>query len=480
VIFRLIVEALRRRWIWTAYFVGQVTYLGKSFWSVGPWLDEVSFTLVAACFLSQPAMNWFAAREFAVLPVSRRTFWLARWWGSVVLPAVVATGAAHLGLWIAQPDGWNWGVTAMGVAYSVLYLGAIQAWRTTRMGRRGDEVATKTNVWVPLILMFGIWFAPFAFGPYLPHVPAEVGPVTALLMIAGAVATLRGFRYSPPILARPSRGGALWAPAVRPARVMPAPAEPTTEDRETRSALAVGDATSGDKLVDRLRGLRLLFWLEARLDLIAFLTVVTVVLIIWTTGTLFSRTPNPPALAYVLSKIGFLPFTGAAGAVNDAMALLAFAFTATMFPRRRIEHMRLLRALPFSTGRLMSTMVSFSVVSAGLIWLVLLVLHLLVQRTLPHAFRPELFLAAIALMTLLLGLRLTFVGTQVPAQAWQMAGISAVGALWYGACTVTTVDPAVGMFAGDALVFGAGYLLIRRCVTRRSGLYAATFLQAFS
>jgi hypothetical protein len=125
-------------------------------------------------------------------------------------------------------------------------------------------------------------------------------------------------------------------------------------------------------------------------------------------------------------------------------------------------------------------MVSFSVVSAGLIWLVLLVLHLLVQRTLPHAFRPELFLAAIALMTLLLGLRLTFVGTQVPAQAWQMAGISAVGALWYGAYTVTTVAPAVGMFAGDALVFGAGYLLIRRCVTRRSGLYAATFLQAFS
>lgn len=478
----LIVDVIRRRWWRIALFALQIVLIfpSTSEWS---WLDPNAVPLILSTFLATQGHTWFAAREFAQLPVSRRSAWLAAWWIVVPLTSLLVVSAVQYAFWSARPAEWSWSGTAMALIYCLLYTGAFQAIHETKLGRIGNEQATLSNVglWMPVML---VWVAgPALFGRYLPHRPEEIGPVTIGLLIVCLVLAVSGYRYQPPIVARPSLRLARVRPVSAPAGEPPVVTadEQAKRDERVRSLplwiralFFVLDIRPDEKkrgVADRLDGFRLLVWLEARRDLIACITAICFLGFVWLFGLFHEK--GLVAWRHFAGSLGFLPFAHAIGTLADTMAIGVFGFFASMAMHERLDHIRLLRTLPLSANRLIARVVFISTVSAVIVWLTLLLLHFVSTRALPVSARLDVFMSAAAMMTLLSAVRLAILGTQIPQPMPQAIGITIPCTLWYAAFHWPVISPARSTAFASLFVFTLGYAVMIVAVTRSSRIYRA-------
>jgi len=89
----------------------------------------IAWALAASWFLAAAPMPLMETRELTMLPVSRRQFWIARWWLSVTGPA--ATLAVAVGVGAVVPGaGFGLGETLMVISLGVLYAGCFTALNT--------------------------------------------------------------------------------------------------------------------------------------------------------------------------------------------------------------------------------------------------------------------------------------------------------------------------------------------------------------
>src|SRR5688572_12911185 len=89
-VLRLVLDAIRRKLRVSAFAVLQIYILVKFLGDVFPSTAGMATTLAAAWFLAIGAGDVFQSRELCQLPVTRRTWWLARWWLSMTAPVVIA------------------------------------------------------------------------------------------------------------------------------------------------------------------------------------------------------------------------------------------------------------------------------------------------------------------------------------------------------------------------------------------------------
>jgi hypothetical protein len=210
-------------------------------------------------------------------------------------------------------------------------------------------------------------------------------------------------------------------------------------------------------------------WLEGRRDLFASISALLFLGFVWSFG--FFDKDGLPAWREFAGSLGFLPFSHAGGRLSDAMAIGAFGFFTSMAMHERINHLRLLRTLPFSTHRLVARVAILGFVSAAVMWLLLLVLHLLSVRALPASPRFDVFIAAAAMMTLLSAVRIAALGTTVPPPVPQTIGVVVPCLLWYAAFTWPVSSPALTMMLANLVVFAGGYVMLIAAITRSSRVY---------
>ena len=180
-----------------------------------------------------------------------------------------------------------------------------------------------------------------------------------------------------------------------------------------------------------------------------------------------------PAWAEFAGTIGFLPFTHAIGTLPDTMAIGAFGFFMSMAMHERLNHVRLLRTLPFSSRHLIARVVLLSAVSGAMVWFALLVLHFVSTFSLPVNLRFDVFISAAAMMTLMSAVRFATLGAQMPPPVPQAIGITIPCTLWYAAFHWPVGSPALAMTLASLLVFFAGYALLMATISRSTRIYRA-------
>jgi hypothetical protein len=479
----LIVDFVRRNKFGIFFLAMQILLLCRSAWGRSSWLDEIAVSLVVATFLAMIAHEWFAAREFRQLPVSRRTLWLAEWWLAAPLGSLLMVSVVHFAHWSKRPQEWSLDGTAMALIYCLAYTGATQAIFTTPLGRRADEPAIMGNVGGWMMAMFGMIAAPAAFGPYLPHRLAEAGPLTGMLLAVCLALAIRGYRHIPPIVATPHLRVARVPPPPAP-QPYAAPQNISPEERAKRKeriralplwiralmfVLGIRSDESERGVADKLEGFRLLVWLEGRRDFIACVVAVTFVAVVRMFG-LFDEDGLPPWREFG-GTLGFLPFLRAPGALADVMAIGAIGFFASMASHARVNNLRMLRALPLSAHRLIGRVAALSVVSALMVWFVLLLVHLVSTFSLPVSLRIDVLVAATALTLLVSAVRLATLGTPLPPPLPQSIAIAVPCALWYAAFTWPLRSPVFSMALASAVVLALAYVVLLIAIRRSSRIY---------
>jgi len=134
---RLIIDVVRRRWHIGAFAVFQLHIfypLVAKFW---PSSAGMAVTMCGGWFLSMASADLFSLRVLFQLPVSRRTWWLARWWMSVVAAVVIAQLASSIGQWREGSPLFGVEYALLSLIFGVLYCGFSMGIRTTPLGKSG-------------------------------------------------------------------------------------------------------------------------------------------------------------------------------------------------------------------------------------------------------------------------------------------------------------------------------------------------------
>ena len=483
---RIVLDVVRRKWKGIAFAVFQIYLVRKIAWEFWPSSDPLAWLFAGAAFLMVGPGAMLEQRELSQLPVSRRTWWLARWWLSTAGVVVVAQAGMSWAEWSAETrwPGGEWLVVSTGMA--VLYCGCVMALVGTRWGRGADKplmIESAPNQAVPrppiqpvliwwvvlrafgrvLVPTFAVLLAPlvvpFFIAPYLPHAFSEIGGLPAVVMLAMAACAAWGFLHQPPIEAKPNQRVAT-AGAHRPAPAN-VPAGPSVEARE--------------RFVDRLTGLRLPLWRAGRKYLIAYSFVITAGIAWWWVTSLFKTVPT---LADVLSRVDMLPLASPTARMTEPITVGIMLLAAGLLDVGLVANLRPLRALPLSATQLSGLPVGVGLLSAAMLWIVFLVLHALVLRTPPVSFRIDLFTAFAALSTLAQVLRVVLPGE--PSTRTAIAAMGPLGLTWgavgYAVDSAATfradlVQPA--MFFGGLLVLAGSFALMYRAITRSNRVYRA-------
>jgi hypothetical protein len=402
-VLRIIFDVVRRKKWLIAFVVFQISLLTKVAWQFWPGADPWAAPLAATWYLTIPPGPLLQSRTFYQLPVSRRSWWLARWWMSTVCATVMATlglAAAHLQAGTPQESVERLVVFA---ATAFLYAGLAMVLVTGRIGRHMDQpidlspklsppgtFKNDPNVnlkWliVKALLRAGggllamtlvLMAAPFVFARFLPHTFADIGVGIAVVMIVLAGATVFGFLHNPAVLARPN-------PRRQIAGIPPRP---------EGTAIAAKPA-----FADRLTGWRLALWGECRKQLIVFSLLLVFLVILWAGPSLVRHVPP---LAEFLSNSGALPLASHRAHVTEFVTWGFLWFFVALFDAAAPPRVRSLRTLPMSTSVLSGLPLALGLISATMLWIVLAALHVLVLHSVPAAPRLDLFFAFAGLVTL--------------------------------------------------------------------------------
>lgn len=447
-VFRLVIDGVRRTWRVAAFAVFQLCMGFKMLGQVWPSSDRMAWTLSGALFLSFQAGLVFKSRELYQLPVSRRTLWLARWWLVVTAPVVIAQLAGTFAWWPAVSRWPTVDQIVLSMTFGVLYCGCHMALMTGSLGRSGDAPATFLSTVAFAPIMIALTAAPFVFAPYLPHSFAEMRITSAMVILAMAVLTARGYLHAPAIDARPSMRAARRVPSAH----GPAPAVVMTP--------------AG--LVDRLTGLRLVLWNECRKQLITFSSMIAMGVAGW---AVVSRFRPVPALGEVLRMAAMLPFSSPRALVSEPIVLGAVLMASTIVEPAMLENIRSLRRLPMSSARLGCLPVALGLVSASMLWIVLLAVHGLVLRTLPSSPRLDLFIAFAALTASTHAIRFIVPGQVVTRT---MLGCMPVLIAFMAPGFAESWRPEIVqpcMVIGGLLILAASWVAMRHAVRRSSAIY---------
>ena len=363
-VFRLVFDAARRKWLMGAFLVFQLYIFFKIPWKYWPSSDGMAWTMAGAAFLTALADELFRSREIHQLPVSRRTLWLARWWLSMTALALMAQLATIFAYWEARSHWPSVDYVVLSLIFAVLYCGCAMALQASAFERSGDEPATFVSTITFAPILIGFIAAPFLLAPYLPHSFAEMGPASAIVMLVMAAFTAHGYRHTPAIDARPH---------MRLARRVPSAHEP---------APAVVLNPAG--FAGRLTGLALVVWEESRKQLITFSSLIAIGVACW---AIASRFRPVPALSEFLRLAAVMPFTSSRPVIAEPIVLGAIIVVVTVMEPGMVANIRSLRTLPISSARLACIPAGLGLVSAAMLWVVLLALHGFLAATLPASLR---------------------------------------------------------------------------------------------
>ena len=448
-VFRLVVDAVRRKWLIGAFAVFWLYTIFKFLGRLWPSSEGMAWTMAGAWFLTIGAGELFRSRELYQLPVSRRAWWLARWWLSVTAPVAMSQLAAAFAYWSAHSEWPGVEQSVLWMTFGILYCGCAMSLQTTSLGRSGDAPATVGSVGLFGPVMLGLFAGPFVLAPFLPHSFAEIQATSAIVMLALAVFAGRGYLYRPTIEARPQQR------VIRRDPSSPGPAP------------AIVMTPAG--LVDRLTGLKLVLWNECRTQLIIFSTVIAMGVAYWAVA---SRVRPMPALGEFLRLAAVLPFSSPSARITEPIVFGALVAVATLAEPGMLADIRSLRTRPISSARLGCIPAGLGLVSATMLWIVLLALHGLVVGTLPASLRPDLFVAFAALTALAQAIRFITPGHTVGKS---MLGFAPVAITWLAlgyfsdSWRADVVQRA--MLMGGLLTLAASWAAMRQAVMRSRTLY---------
>jgi len=454
----LIIDAIRRKWRVSAFSVFQVYILMKFLGDVWPSTAGMASTLSAAWFLTIGAGSAFQSREFFQLPVTRRQWWLARWWLSVTAPVVLA----HVGFTFAQGlDKSQWPSveqTVLFMIFGVLYCGCGMAVQSTAIGRAGDEpyqpFTLQSTGWVFLII-FALNAVPFIVARYLPHSFADIGPAWIVIMLVMAALTVVGYRHTPEILPRPDMRLKRRLAQVPSAPAAAAGARPTMAPPKGYFA--------------RLTGSRLVMWEECKKQFWIIVWVLVAGVVAWAVTSLFR--PVLP-LAEIFRNAGALPFSSARAPVVEPIIFSMLLVVLGLAEGWMASKIRLLRTLPLSTTQLGAIPAGLGLISASMLGVVLLILHALVVRTWPVSLRPDLFVAFAGLAAATHTIRF-IVGT-TSSTGWKMISFVPVMLAFLSVGFIDSWKPApiqAGMLIGGVLMLAATWGVMRSTLRVNSAMY---------
>lgn len=391
---RIVIDTVRR--LWTVYAMLSGGILGLS-WigarafangaDLGAMGDVRALSMASAWFLALTPAIVLEQREIARLPVSRREMWIARWWLSTIVPAVLIAAALLLAAQVSGPQWPSGNAVVFPALYALLYGGCFMAVTALLPFRQAADSTGGTvvrSLFLIFVVMLGGAGWPFWFARYLPHTLAELGGPALGSIIAAAGVTVASYFNHPPVTARPSR----------PTFKRKAPVWP-----------AAGKETS------RLSGLPFLYWKEARKALLLNGSLISVAILYW---WLFES--GPRAVGEVIRFTSLADFLNAGSALMfadvsirstrvhfPAVAMMLLASTSDV---GLMGEMRRFRTLPVSVTRLAGISSSLSVLTTSVFWIALLLLHVISLGTAPDSLRPDLFLVISGSIAVCLAIRL--------------------------------------------------------------------------
>ena len=452
-VLRLVLDAIRRKWVFGAFAGFQFFMLFRTVGRIWPSVDDMAWTLCAALWLSLAVVEVFRFRELYQLPISRRVWWLARWWMAVTVPVVMAQVAMVLVQWSVRSQWPGADQVLLSLTLGVLYCGCGMALWTTSLGRSGDAPGTfmSTVAFAPILIGFVAW--PFVIAPYLPHSFAEVRVTWAVVLLAMAAFTVRGYLHTPAIEARPHK------------RVQKPGLPPELAAYNPASVVVMAPAG----LVDRLTGLRLVLYTECRKHVVLFSVLMSMGVAFWAAVSLFRPSP---ALAEVFRRASLLPFSTTTASIAEPIVFGALLCVASQMEPGMVANIRALRPLPVSSARLSCLPLGLGLVCATTLWLVLLVLHGLVLWTLPVSPRLDLFVACAALAASTHVIRYAAPGQKATRG---MLAFGPVALTWLAlgyfsdSWRADVVQPA--MLIGGLVTLAASWAVMHRAVGRSSSMY---------
>lgn len=434
-VWRLVVDAVRRRWMMGVLAVFQLHNVARIGPTVATSVDPFAWALVFAWFMSVPALPLFQGREIYQLPLRRRTLWRARWWLATVGAVLISQIGMSLGVWTVRFEWPHGEPLALIVVYAFLYCGCDMALQSTAYGKLGEQPAVpgklfaNVKFFLPVWVMFGA--SPFFFAKYLPHTFAALTPPWLLLLVGAAFVTAIGYLHQPHLVARPSM-------------------------RVGRSQRENASAAMRQESFGRLTGLQLLAWRTAKRAFIVYGVLLM--------AGVIAALALAPDFRVALRLADALPFSNAASQVSEPFTYGSLLMFGSMLDLWFCPHLRPLRALPMSTSSLALIPLIIGLVSALSLWLVLLIVHGAVLANDPVTLRPDLLVIVAGVLVATNALRFA-----LPAPLWfrYMASVTAPMLGWLVALRpasewqMATVRPAM-------FVIGLGLMLLAFAAARWS------------
>ncbi len=255
-------------------------------------IDPLAIAILMTAFLLPASLTLFNSRELYQLPVSRRTWWRSLW----LLRTLLLPGLVGVAMALRQQESyalvWSsrciiYPVTLVIAAGIMIRIAPVLLKLGVTRERQGVSNIIVQSAATIGALPFGLllFVSPFFFAPYLPHVRADFGIWWILGYVAAATYGAGSFFHEPPIEAR-----AVVRSTTRPVRAMPHESYEMPKDAPR---------------VERLTGLTLAFYAQARLRLIGLGTAFAGAVVFWVVLGMFRPVPSLPD-AFI--RAGVLPF----------------------------------------------------------------------------------------------------------------------------------------------------------------------------
>lgn len=445
------VDGVRRMWPMYA-FAGIAIFL--QIWVVSrAHADGVVLKSPADLFAWSLTACWMLAfmpaaldsREIALLPVSRREMWVARWWLAAVWPAILIAAVFVFGRLVFRSETTIEQIFTVAVYcsfYGGCYMAVTAVFPLTVM-------ASDRSVTAALVRFFGIMIGglalPFWFTQYLPReISGARNPVLGFI-IAAAGLTLASYFNRPAIVERAS------APKQR------------GRARTTETRAGFRDVLPGNSLT----GLSRLFWVHARqIALLAPCAFATIWFIEVFTGNLRSG-----SMRDILHLLRLMPFdVDYTGDLTRGFNLMMFVFVSISDkPRDLMQRARALRVLPLTANRLALVFAALAVVEAAVIWLWLLGVHIALIGSLPNTLRPDIFAIFCGALAMTRSIESLFQSS--------FAGRAVAAVLFLGPVLIATFlikSPQLAMVIFGVAAFAGGVYLQAHLLRRRHKLYKFT------
>lgn len=328
-----------------------------------PSVDPRAWLIWSALILAVGVKPKLESRELCQLPVSRRTWWISRWWILTVGTALLAALAfrARLGE-ISSASGISGQSVLLTMIAATAYNGAAISFKTR----------TPLAAWPLWVVIFS---APFFLAPHLPHAFGEItwGWLAGLVMLV--VLSVPGFTYQPPV-----------APRNFVRTLAPPPVQ-----KEPWPAHASSQSEAKPNRADRLTGIPLMMWLEARYSFWALVVLVVILTIVRGVSSGFMPVPE---FTDFISNATLHIFNGRAPHPGDVMLWGFGWFFLGMFASasRLAGAGRYVKTLPMSPWRIAGIPLALGFASVCGLTVVLLALHALLWPSWPTTARVDLLL----------------------------------------------------------------------------------------